>query len=344
MASINHVSLTAPVQIGDVVIANVCGTGVNVVATRNMRNRPEDLKLVVVDPKRVEMGKYKDLPHLLCPIIKEPSQAKVCFQKLIDEMERRYTLFELSGVSNIRQFNTEYAPEAGFAKLPFIVVVVDEYADLVDTCKDIGDSVVRLAQKARAAGIHLVIATQRPSVQVITGVIKANLPVRVALSVSSAIDSMLKYPRVLFFCGFRLLWDYTFYLWRYARHPERTSIEARYARVRKLIHYILDHFRIDWKVEGIENLQALEKNNQCYLLVANHVSDLDPLAIVYLSEKPISFVAKKETRKMPFIGTAVKALDGYFMITFLSQRTLPRIKHISSAKSMRSRFKAVSFR
>lgn len=155
-----------------------------------MRNRPEDLKLVVVDPKRVEMGKYKDLPHLLCPIIKEPSQAKVCFQKLIDEMERRYTLFELSGVSNIRQFNSEYAPEAGFAKLPFIVVVVDEYADLVDTCKDIGDGVVRLAQKARAAGIHLVIATQRPSVQVITGVIKANLPVRVALSVSSAVDSM----------------------------------------------------------------------------------------------------------------------------------------------------------
>lgn len=155
-----------------------------------MRNRPEDLKLVVVDPKRVEMGKYKDIPHLLCPIIKEPSQAKVCFQKLIDEMERRYTLFELSGVSNIRQFNTEYAPEAGFAKLPFIVVVVDEYADLVDTCKDIGDGVVRLAQKARAAGIHLVIATQRPSVQVITGVIKANLPVRVALSVSSAVDSM----------------------------------------------------------------------------------------------------------------------------------------------------------
>ena len=155
-----------------------------------MRNRPEDLKLVVVDPKRVEMGKYKDLPHLLCPIIKEPSQAKVCFRKLIDEMERRYTLFELSGVSNIRQFNSEYAPEAGFAKLPFIVVVVDEYADLVDTCKDIGEGVVRLAQKARAAGIHLVIATQRPSVQVITGVIKANLPVRVALSVSSAIDSM----------------------------------------------------------------------------------------------------------------------------------------------------------
>jgi S-DNA-T family DNA segregation ATPase FtsK/SpoIIIE len=155
-----------------------------------MRNRPEDLKLVVVDPKRVEMTKYADLPHLLCPIIKEPVEAKVCFQKLIDEMERRYMLFELSGVSNIRQFNADYAPSAGFAGLPFIVVVVDEYADLVDSCKDLGDSVVRLAQKARAAGIHLVIATQRPSVSVITGVIKANLPVRVALSVASAVDSM----------------------------------------------------------------------------------------------------------------------------------------------------------
>jgi DNA segregation ATPase FtsK/SpoIIIE-like protein len=175
-------------------VAGTTGSGKSifmhgVIMSLIMRNRPEDLKLVVVDPKRVEMGKYKELPHLLCPIIKEPSEAKVCFQKLIDEMERRYTLFELAGVSNIRQFNKEYAPAAGVEKLPFIVVVIDEYADLVDSCKDIGDGVVRLAQKARAAGIHLVIATQRPSVQVITGVIKANLPVRVALSMNNAVDS-----------------------------------------------------------------------------------------------------------------------------------------------------------
>jgi DNA segregation ATPase FtsK/SpoIIIE-like protein len=175
-------------------VAGTTGSGKSifmhgVIMSLIMRNRPEDLKLVVVDPKRVEMGKYKELPHLLCPIIKEPSEAKVCFQKLIDEMERRYTLFELAGVSNIRQFNKEYAPVAGVEKLPFIVVVIDEYADLVDSCKDIGDGVVRLAQKARAAGIHLVIATQRPSVQVITGVIKANLPVRVALSMNNAVDS-----------------------------------------------------------------------------------------------------------------------------------------------------------
>jgi DNA segregation ATPase FtsK/SpoIIIE-like protein len=155
-----------------------------------MRNRPEDLKLVMVDPKRVEMSVYRDLPHLLCPIIKEPVQAKVCFEKLIGEMERRYTLFENSGVRSIREFNNGYAPTHNLEKLPFIVVIVDEFADLADSCKNIGDSVVRIAQKARAAGIHLVIATQRPTVDVITGTIKANLPTRVALSVASSQDSV----------------------------------------------------------------------------------------------------------------------------------------------------------
>jgi 1-acyl-sn-glycerol-3-phosphate acyltransferase len=124
---------------------------------------------------------------------------------------------------------------------------------------------------------------------------------------------MWKYPRVLLLAGPRLLWDYTFYLWRYARHPERTPIERRYAVARRLVLFILKRFRVDWKVEGIDYIRELEAKNQCYLLTPNHMSDLDPLAILCLSEKPISFVAKKETRKMPFIGTAVKALDGYFM-------------------------------
>ncbi len=154
-----------------------------------MRNRPEDLKLVMVDPKRVEMGKYKDLPHLLCPIVKEPSHAKVCMDKLCTEMDRRYGLFEAAGVSGIREFNEDYCASSGKEKLPFIVVFIDEYADLVDQAKDIQGLVLRIAQKARAAGIHLVIATQRPDVKVITGTIKANLPVRVALSVANSTDS-----------------------------------------------------------------------------------------------------------------------------------------------------------
>ena len=175
-------------------IAGTSGSGKSIfahgiLASLIMRNRPEDLKLVLVDPKRVEMVKYADIPHLLCPIIKEPSQAKVCLDKLIDLMEARLMLFEFAGVRDIRAYNEKYCPKAGAEPIPFIVVFIDEYADLSDTCKNIGQSVVRLAQKARAAGIHLIIATQRPSVNVITGVIKANLNVRVALRVSSQVDS-----------------------------------------------------------------------------------------------------------------------------------------------------------
>lgn len=175
-------------------VAGATGSGKSVfmhgmIMSLIMRNRPEDLKIVMVDPKHVEMACYKEIPHLLCPIIKEPTEAKVCFEKLISEMERRYRVFEDAGVRNIREFN-EYAEPKGLEKLPFIVVVVDEFADLVDNCKDIGGYVVRLAQKARAAGMHLIISTQRPSVDVITGVIKANLQTRVALSVASPTDSV----------------------------------------------------------------------------------------------------------------------------------------------------------
>ncbi len=156
-----------------------------------MRNRPEELKFILIDPKRVELGKYRDVPHLLTHMIKDTEEAKVCLKKLCDEMERRYDLLEEGRISNIRQFNSDIAEAEGLEKLPFIVVVIDEYADLVGNCKEIGDYVVRLAQKARAAGIHLVIATQRPSVDIITGVIKANLQVRVALRVASSQDSMV---------------------------------------------------------------------------------------------------------------------------------------------------------
>lgn len=154
-----------------------------------MRNSPDDLKIVLVDPKRVEMSKYKDLPHLLCPIIKEPSEAKVCLKKLCDEMEKRYGMLEENGVSEIREYN-ELMAEQGKKAMPFVVCFIDEYADLVESAKEVGEYVLKLAAKSRAAGIHLVVATQRPDVKVITGTIKANLPVRVALSVKSTVDSM----------------------------------------------------------------------------------------------------------------------------------------------------------
>ncbi len=175
-------------------IAGTSGSGKSVfmhglLMTLLMRNRPEQLKLVLVDPKRVEMSKYRDIPHLLCPIVKEPNEARNCLKKLVEEMERRYSILEYSGVSGIREYNEEWAVENNKEPLPFIVCVLDEFGDLVQNCKDIADPVLLLAAKARAAGIHLIIATQRPDKQVITGTIKSNLNVRVALTVASAIDS-----------------------------------------------------------------------------------------------------------------------------------------------------------
>ena len=136
------------------------------------------------------MTKYRDMPHLLCPIITEAEKAKVMMSKLADEMNNRYEKFAIAdSCSNIKQYN-EWAKEHNQELMPYIIAVLDEYADLVDTCKDISQPVVSIAQKARAAGIHMLISTQRPSTNVITGVIKGNLPTHVALMTSSYTDSM----------------------------------------------------------------------------------------------------------------------------------------------------------
>ena len=175
-------------------VAGTTGSGksifVNsVIVSLIMRNSPDDLKLVLVDPKKVEMARYKDMPHLLCPIITEAQEAKALMDKLCVEMEDRYKLFAANGCSNIKEYN-EDAPGLGLEKLPYIFIFFDEYADMVDQCKEISMPVVSIAQKARACGIHLCIATQRPSTNVVTGVIKANLPTHVALMMASSVDSI----------------------------------------------------------------------------------------------------------------------------------------------------------
>lgn len=174
-------------------IAGCTGSGKSifvhsVIISLLMKNKPEELKLILIDPKKVEMSYYEEIPHLLCPVICEMQKVYVCFTKLINEMERRYNLFKSNKVRDIKGFNA-YAKTVNLQPLPYIVVFIDEYADLVENVKNIKELVLRLVQKARAAGIHMVFATQRPSVDVVDGTIKANVSTRIALSCASNTDS-----------------------------------------------------------------------------------------------------------------------------------------------------------
>ncbi len=152
--------------------------------------KPDEVKLILVDPKKVEFAMYRELPHLLCPIVSDPKQAAGALYCAVNEMERRFGLIEEVGVRNLAGYNEITAGDPERPPLPQIVIIIDELADLMMTAPgDVETAICRLAQKARAAGIHLVIGTQRPSVDVITGLIKANIPSRIAFTVASAVDS-----------------------------------------------------------------------------------------------------------------------------------------------------------
>lgn len=172
---------------------SVCVNGI--ITTILMRTKPHEVKMMMIDPKKVELNVYNGIPHLLAPVVTDPKKASRALKKVVSEMERRYELFSDTGTRNIEGYN-EYirkynqTTEDKQPNLPYIVVLVDELADLMMVASnDVEDAITRLAQMARAAGIHLIIATQRPSVDVITGVIKANIPSRIAFSVSSQTDS-----------------------------------------------------------------------------------------------------------------------------------------------------------
>ena len=153
---------------------------------------PEELRIVLVDPKRVEFGQYRGLPHLLTPkIYNTPKEAVVILRWLVEEMSRRYSLLETYGVNKLPTYNMLDEIVAEDKKLPYIIAILDEFGDIMvsEYAKEVETLVVTLAQKARACGIHLILATQRPSVNVITGLIKANLPTRIAFAVSSGVDS-----------------------------------------------------------------------------------------------------------------------------------------------------------
>lgn len=162
-----------------------------------MRTKPDEVKLVLVDPKKVELSMYNGVPHLLTPVVTDPKKANIVLQKIVKIMEDRYDLFEASKTKNIAGYNAyiekkneSLSEDEKIQKLPYIVVIIDELADLMlVAAKEVEDSIMRITQMARAAGIHLIVATQRPSTDVITGVVKANIPSRISFAVSSSIDS-----------------------------------------------------------------------------------------------------------------------------------------------------------
>ena len=181
-------------------VAGSTGSGKSVavngiIASILMKARPDEVKFMMVDPKMVELSVYNDIPHLLIPVVTNPRKASRALQKVVDEMENRYELFSKVGARNIAGYNAkvaEYNAQSEYKQvpLPLIVVIMDELADLMMVAsKEVEDAIIRLGQKARAAGIHMILATQRPSVDVISGLIKANVPSRIAFAVSSGTDS-----------------------------------------------------------------------------------------------------------------------------------------------------------
>ena len=178
-----------------VLIAGATGSGKSVcintlIASIIYKAKPSEVKLVMVDPKVVELSVYNGIPHLLIPVVTDPKKAAGALAWAVQEMENRYSLFASKNVRDIKGYNEELDKEGSTEKLPQIVIIIDELADLMMvSSKEVEDSICRLAQKSRAAGMHLVIATQRPSVDVITGIIKANIPSRISFAVSSQVDS-----------------------------------------------------------------------------------------------------------------------------------------------------------
>ena len=173
---------------------SVCVNGI--ICSILMRAKPDEVKLAMVDPKVVELSVYNGIPHLMCPVVSDPKKAAILLAKMVAEMEKRYQQFSETGTKKIEGYN-EYIekwnkthPDIKKEKMPFIVIIIDELADLMMVAaKEVEDSILRITQKARAAGIHLIVATQRPSTEVITGLIKANIPSRIAFAVGSGIDS-----------------------------------------------------------------------------------------------------------------------------------------------------------
>ena len=238
-------------------VAGATGTGksvaINTVLTSFLyRNSPEELRLIMIDPKRVELTLYNGIPHLLTPVITDHKQAVNALKWMVAEMERRYKLLQEAGKRNVDEYNKN-----GNGRLPFIVLLVDELADLMSVAqRDVEASIVRLAQMARAVGLHLVLATQRPSVNIITGLIKANITSRIAFAVASQVDSRT----ILDMAGAESLLGNGDMLYTAANLPKPKRIQGPFvseSEVRKVVKFLKDQSGpVDYQEEILEPVKS----------------------------------------------------------------------------------------
>ncbi|MBQ0139362.1 MAG: cell division protein FtsK [Kurthia sp.] len=271
---------------------SVCINGI--IVSILMRAKPHEVKLMMIDPKMVELNVYNGIPHLLAPVVTDARKASQALKKVVSEMERRYELFSYTSTRNIEGYNNHvdrFNEENGekHPHLPFIVVIVDELADLMMVASnDVEDSITRLAQMARAAGIHLIIATQRPSVDVITGVIKANIPSRIAFAVSSAIDSRT----ILDMGGAERLLGRGDMLFLPAGESKPVRVQGAFVsdeEVEEIVNYVIGQQKAQYQEEMIPTEEEagtdIEDLDEFYSQAVDLVIESDTASVSFLQRK-----------------------------------------------------------
>ena len=301
--------VTGNVQLADiskmphVLIAGSTGSGKSVcintiIASIIYNAKPSEVKLVMVDPKVVELSVYNGIPHLLIPVVTDPKKAAGALAWAVQEMDNRYNVFAQKGVRDLKGYNAAVEKEGGIGKLPQIVIIIDELADLMMVAaKDVEEAICRLAQKARAAGMHLVIATQRPSVDVITGLIKANVPSRIAFAVSSQVDSRT----ILDSIGAEKLLGKGDMLFFPAGAPKPTRVQGAFisdSEVEKIVDFVKSNGEARYSEDILE---TIENNNKTDKEIAetSDEEEVDPFlmdaidVVVETGQASTSFIQRK---------------------------------------------------
>ena len=287
-----------------VMIAGATGSGksvcINTLITSIIyKAKPSEAKLVMIDPKVVELSVYNGIPHLLIPVVTDPRKAAGALAWAVQEMENRYATFAAKGVRDLKGYNEAVEKQDGIGKLPHIVIIIDELADLMMVAKkDVEDAICRLAQKARAAGMHLVIATQRPSVDVITGLIKANIPSRVAFAVSSQVDSRT----ILDMVGAEKLLGKGDMLFYPAGAPKPTRIQGAFisdGEVEKIVNFLKANGEATYNEDIIESIENANKTDREVEQEAQDDDDTDPFlmdaieVVVETGQASTSFIQRR---------------------------------------------------